>query len=80
MLICYLVYAATSCILQLQSDCNVINIWRVWVCMLVPQSQQQPVITGDVAELDSLQTCAAAFGVAHWIIYTIETEKYNQID
>lgn len=64
-LIYYLIYAATSCVLKIQSDCDVINIWRVWVCMLIPQSHQQPVFTGEAAELDSLQSCSAVFGVAH---------------
>lgn len=61
----YLVYVATPCVLHIQSDCDVVNIWGVWVRVLVPQSHQQPVFTGKVVELDSLQRCCAAFGVAH---------------
>lgn len=47
----YLIYAATPGVVEVQSDCNVVYIWRGRVYVLIPQSHQQEVITGNLGEL-----------------------------
>lgn len=61
MYVYYLIYAATPGVLQIQSDCNVIHMWRWRVCMLIPQPHHQEVLTGNFGELHQLQTLQAVF-------------------
>lgn len=61
----YLIYAATPGVLEVQSDCDVVYVWRWRVYVLIPQPHHQEVITGNFGELHKLQTLQAVFRFTH---------------
>lgn len=61
----YLISAATPSVLEVQSNCNVVNIWSGRVYVLIPQPHHQEIITGNLGELHQLQTFQAVFRFTH---------------
>lgn len=61
----YLVYAPAPGVGEVQSEGDVVHVWRRWVYVLVPQAHHQELITWHFGNLCQLQALQAVLSLTH---------------